>query len=413
MLLFHLNSDNSHAYIIINNEGQNDHAPSDESVSCGKAGAYHFKAKSNATNKWLVCHQGIPMNTRKLSPITLMIVSLVLSACAPLGPSVLQLSPAPQDSPTAALNSSPTPTETAISIMLTPTSKISASTPAETATPVMLTATSSGRTSFNPSHRISFTSYRDGNAEVYTFSQDGTGLTNLTQHPANDLSPSWSPNGARIAFISDRDEGDLEIYVMNADGSEQTRLTDTQGEDSSPHWSPNGQKIVFSSMRDGNFHVWVMNADGSSPVRLTKDSDPHLYPAWLANGQIAFTRVQVGGNRIYLMNEDGTDQKRVDFLPPGIQAVWSPDAELIAFTMEAGNSTQIYTINADGTETRRITQIGQNGSPAWSPDSQRIAFVSDRYGDGDIFIMASDGSLQTRLTESSGPDLEPSWLPVP
>jgi hypothetical protein len=84
--------------------------------------------------------------------------------------------------------------------------------------------------------RIAFASNRDGNFEIYVMNADGSGVTRLTNNPANDW-PSWSPDGKRIAFDSNRD-GNFEIYVMNADGSGQTNLTNNQAEDWGPSWSP-------------------------------------------------------------------------------------------------------------------------------------------------------------------------------
>jgi hypothetical protein len=85
--------------------------------------------------------------------------------------------------------------------------------------------------------RIAFASNRDGNREIYVMNADGSGVTRLTNNPADDVVPSWSPDGRRIAFESDRD-GNLEIYVMNADGSGQTNLTNNPADDVVPSWSP-------------------------------------------------------------------------------------------------------------------------------------------------------------------------------
>jgi Tol biopolymer transport system component len=110
---------------------------------------------------------------------------------------------------------------------------------------------------------------------------DGTNVARLTNHAAFDQQPAWSPDGSKIAFVSQRD-GNSEIYVMHADGSNQTRLTD---DDANPAWSPDGRKIAFASNRgeNDNWDIYVMPADGSdgdNPTRLTTDSAIDGDPAW-------------------------------------------------------------------------------------------------------------------------------------
>jgi Tol biopolymer transport system component len=102
---------------------------------------------------------------------------------------------------------------------------------------------------------------------------DGSGLRNLTPKPvgAAYADPAWSPDGRKIAFVSDRD-GNSEIYVMNANGSGQRSLTRNPAYDADPAWSPDGRKIAFVSNRDGNYGVYVMNADGSGQRRLAQRS---------------------------------------------------------------------------------------------------------------------------------------------
>ena len=94
-----------------------------------------------------------------------------------------------------------------------------------------------------------FVSWRDGNGEVYAIDADGSGPRNLTQHPAKDVRPAWSPDGRRIAFVSRRD-GNSEVYVMNADGSGKRNLTrDRASDDDYPTWSPDGRRIAFLRVR--------------------------------------------------------------------------------------------------------------------------------------------------------------------
>jgi Tol biopolymer transport system component len=86
-------------------------------------------------------------------------------------------------------------------------------------------------------------------------------------------------DGTKIAFQSDRD-GNFEIYVMDADGSDPVNLTNNPAYDAQPAWSPDGTRIAFHSYRDGNYEIYVMGADGSNPVRLTDNPEGDGYPAW-------------------------------------------------------------------------------------------------------------------------------------
>jgi TolB protein len=163
---------------------------------------------------------------------------------------------------------------------------------------------------------------------------------------------------------------------MNADGSGQRRLTRIAGRDSNPVWSPDGRRIAFVS----NWQVYVMNADGTGQRRLTRNGAGNVAPAWSPDGlRIAFERgnpcshvlpacpgsrfeVYVMNADVYVMNADGSGQQRLT--QGGSQPSWSPDGRKIAFE----RNLDIYVMSADGSGQRKLTQgADRESQPVWSP----------------------------------------------
>lgn len=246
---------------------------------------------------------------------------------------------------------------------------------------------------------IVFVSRRDGNAEIYAMSDDGSNLRNLSNNPSNDYMPTWSPDRSKIAFVSVRD-GNEEIYVMKADGTGQTRLTNHPRNDSAPTWSPDGTKIAFASLRDVNStfasEIYVMNADGTNVQRLTFNNALDSAPDWSPDGtKIAFYSTRDGNFEIYVMSPDGSNQMRLT-TQGGLYPAWSPDGQLIAFNAVRTGGSEIYTMAANGANQTRLTNAPNSRSPAWSRDGSRIYFETN----GDIFSMNPDGTQLVNLTNA-------------
>jgi len=272
----------------------------------------------------------------------------------------------------------------------------------------------------------------NGNTDVYRINANGTDKTRLTTSSAFDGNPVWSNDGTKIAFISHR-SGPRELWVMNADGSDQFQLTTiasaprpgvTTSLASGPVWSPDGTRIAFVSQRDSvrwtNLEIHVVNADGSGQRQLTTDVRADLQPSWSPDGRkIAFVTWRNGRQEIFTMDADGGGQARfVSMATDSWDPVWSPDGRKLSFTTNTGGYygvPDIYVASADGSSIQRLIQGGQDAR--WSADGTTIAFTmisrcSYYYYDCiyDAAIVKADGTGAALLT--AGRPLRASgWSP--
>lgn len=312
---------------------------------------------------------------------------------------------------------------------------------------------------------ISFTSNRTGNFNIYLIDTNGENLQSLTNHPADEYDPTWSPDGRFLAYTSNRD-GNLQIYVMDVLEKKHRRLTRHRNHDLHPVWSPDGQWIAFVSNREGNPDIYKMDTNGKSLHRLTNRGD-NANPAWSPDSQwIAFGSNRDGDQYLYVMAADGKRLRRLERAPLLTKSTWSPDGKQIAFVTwdrvakpnakvkqkpividpiriedpndgikkhpvfpdledPVGGERNIYVIDRDGENLRELIQdefvkparIFWTCCPAWSLDGDWITYsVSDERvaRHSHIYLVNATGEKPTnpfQVTAHLSGNVRPTWVP--
>jgi Tol biopolymer transport system component len=264
--------------------------------------------------------------------------------------------------------------------------------------------------------QIAFTSQRDGNGEIYLMNANGSEQINLTNNPSQDRDPSWSPDGSRVLFLSNRDDpATAQIYVMRADGSNQTRLTNEPGGAHDPAWSPDGTMIAYIIIHGGHGDISVVDINGASDGILVHAPYYPFTPVWSPDGKkLAFR----AGYATYVVNSDGSGQQLISDNITRFDQPWFPDSARLAFSAIFTRAncvsyplSEIVVASADGSDQKRLTSSTApcdaqfvKAGVAVSPDGARIKFETD-----DIYVLRADGSDLTNITNSPAFESASAW----
>ena len=258
-----------------------------------------------------------------------------------------------------------------------------------------------------------FTLTRDGATDIYSAAPTEPGTTYpVIEFPSQETSPSFSPDGTRIAFVSDGSQNH-EIYTADADGSNPKRITQNTSADDNPVWTPDGQQIVYESVGPSGSHIWIMNADGSSPRQLTQGDRSHRQPVVSPEGQVAFTSDRDGNDDIWLMDLDGTNVRNFTATRDMNESMpsWLSDTAIV-FLQEPDRRNQatraVVRMNFQR-EVNAITQMRPFTSYAMTADGSLLAIVYPSPGPtGELlrrlFVMPQDGGDPAEIARQTDTD---------
>ncbi len=226
------------------------------------------------------------------------------------------------------------------------------------------------------------------------------------------ISPAWSPDGTRVAYVSFENKKPV-IYVQNLVNRQRTVVANFKGSNSAPSWSPDGRTLAIALARNTLTQVYTVNADGSNLRRLTNTNSIDTEPQFSADGKnIYFTSDRSGSPQIYRMSAAGGNAQRVSFSGSyNISPRISPDGKHLAYISRRDGRFQLYVLDLANGQELRLSDTSRDESPSFAPNGQYIMYATESGRRGSLAVVSVDGRVKYRLTLQAGDIREPTWGP--
>jgi TolB protein len=243
--------------------------------------------------------------------------------------------------------------------------------------------------------------------------QDGYNPRPLLISPEPIMSPSWSPNGRDIAYVSFENRH-ASIYLQNTATGSRYQLSNYPGINGAPAWSPNGSKLALVLSKSGAPNVYIMDIASRQLRQLTRDFYINTEPSWSRDGKsIIFTSNRSGAPQIYQINVSGGETNRLTFDGDyNARGSFTPDGNHIALIHRVGGLYKIAILDLDNGTTRVLTSsAGDSTSPSVAPNGSMVLYDTISGGRNMLGMVSSDGAVQLLLPARNGEAQDPAWSP--
>ncbi|MBU3578707.1 Tol-Pal system protein TolB [Polynucleobacter sp. 73C-SIWE] len=244
---------------------------------------------------------------------------------------------------------------------------------------------------------------------------DGQNIRNAMNSGEPIISPSWSPDGKKVAYVSFEDRKPV-IYVHELATGRRIALSNQKGNNSAPAWSPDGKRLAISLSKDGNTQIYSINADGTGLQRLTRSYTIDTEPQYSADGRYIYFTSDRGGNpQIYRMSAEGEQAegvKRVTFKQGFVTSPRiSPDGKFLAYIANIGGAYRLYILNLATGDAQALTDGTSDESPSFAANGRYVLYSTKVNSKRVLAAVSVDGNSKQVLSIPGSDVRQPSWGP--